>query len=68
MSYRICVTRKNGDRETELEIHRGSLPMVGDEVVVDLRSGPVKARVGSLHLPLPKEGGRVVAEVEANEI
>jgi hypothetical protein len=68
MSYRICVTRTTGERETELEIHRGTLPAAGDEIDVELRSGRVKARVGSKHTEPSKAGGSVVIEVDADEI
>jgi hypothetical protein len=70
MPYRICVTRKSGLRETELEIHRGDMPETGDEIDVLLRSGRVRARVGTPVTPASHEGGRsitVVVEVHADE-
>jgi hypothetical protein len=71
MAYRICVTRKSGLRETELEIYRGELPKAGDEIDVLLRSGRIKARVGSPATQASKEGGsnvNAVVQVHADEI
>jgi hypothetical protein len=71
MAYRICVTRKSGLRETELEIYRGELPKTGDEIDVLLRSGRIKARVGSPVMQASKEGGsnvNAVVQVHADEI
>ena len=68
MPYRVCVTRKSGLRETELEIHHGPHPEAGAEIEVLLSNGRVRARVGSPHTDPSKEGGRVVIEVHANEM
>jgi hypothetical protein len=68
MQYRVCVTRKNGEKATELEIHRGSLPVAGDEIDVELRGGSVRARVGASHAEAGKMSGNAVIEVHASEI
>jgi len=68
MRYRISVTHKSGLSETELEIYNGAPPQAGAEIDVLLRSGCVKARVGSRHTEPSKAGGNVVVEVGADEI
>jgi hypothetical protein len=68
MPYCICVTLKSGARQTELEIHPGFPPLLGDEIEVLLRSGRTKARVGVQHTEPSKMSGRAVIEIHADEI
>ena len=68
MPYLLCVTLKSGANERENELHIGPLPYLGDEIEVNLKSGRVKARVGSFSEPPSKGGVSVVIEVYAVEI
>ena len=67
MPYLLCVKLKSGANERETEIHIGPPPHLGDEIGVNLKSGCVKARVGSYSEPPSKGGGSVVIEVYAAE-
>jgi hypothetical protein len=70
MPYLLCVELNSGANERENEIHIGPPPHLGDEIEVNLKSGRVKARVGS-YSESPSKGGAgvsVVIKVYAVEI
>jgi hypothetical protein len=66
--YAFHVRRKNGEIQTELEIHQGDPPSPGTVVDVVLGGETIRAWIGVPRLDPSQRGGDVTIDINAHEI